>query len=377
MDQLLAELDGVPLAVELMAYAAQGQPDLAEVAERWRAERTAVLQRMGSGHREPSIAVSVEASITAQLMTAPGRRLLCLLGVLPDGVARGDLAELLPGTGLAAASVLRQVGLAFDEGDRLRIQAPVREYISATHPPTPADLDRIVSYYAQLAATLGERVGGSDGAYATARLQAETGNITAMLERAAAEGRIDELTNAMYGLANYWRFTESGQPALLSMAEQAIESQGSPAHQALLEKALARLSDRSDDDYAGPQYEQATQRYQQAADVLGEADRIKGLGDIALVRSDHDSARSWYEQALALYRQAGDVLGEANTIQRLGDVALVRSDRDSARALYERALSLYRQAGDVPGEANTIQRLGEIAQAYADHDSAERPYPGQ
>ena len=32
LDELLAGLDGVPLAVELMGYAAQGQPDLAEVA---------------------------------------------------------------------------------------------------------------------------------------------------------------------------------------------------------------------------------------------------------------------------------------------------------------------------------------------------------
>ena len=37
LDELLAGLDGVPLAVELMAYAAQGQPDLAEVAQRWQA----------------------------------------------------------------------------------------------------------------------------------------------------------------------------------------------------------------------------------------------------------------------------------------------------------------------------------------------------
>lgn len=39
LDGLLGELDGVPLAVELMGYAAQGQDDLAEVAARWRAER--------------------------------------------------------------------------------------------------------------------------------------------------------------------------------------------------------------------------------------------------------------------------------------------------------------------------------------------------
>ena len=196
LDELLAELDGVPLAVELMAYAAQGQPDLGEVAERWRAERTGMLARMGGARRELSVAVSVEASVTAPLMTAPARRLLSLLGVLPDGVAREDLTALLPEAGLAAAAVLRQLGLAFGEGDRLRTLAPVREHIAAAHPPEPADLDRAVGHYAQLAATTGSQVGGRDGARAVARLQAETGNIAAMLERAAADGRIDELAGS-------------------------------------------------------------------------------------------------------------------------------------------------------------------------------------
>jgi hypothetical protein len=178
----------VPLAVELMAYAAQGQPDLAEVAARWRAERTAMLARMGGAARELSVAVSVEASIASPLMTEPGRR---LLGVLPDGVAREDLAALLPQAGLAAAAVLRQVGLAFREGDRVRTLAPVREHVAAAHPPQAGDLDRAVGHYAQLAAATGGQVGGSDGARAAARLQAETGNIAAMLEQAAVTGVSD------------------------------------------------------------------------------------------------------------------------------------------------------------------------------------------
>ena len=133
LDELVAGLDGVPLAVELMGYVAQGQPDLAEVAQRWQAERTGMLARMGGTRRELSVAVSVETSVTSPLMTAPGRRLLSLLGVLPDGVAREDLAALLPQDGLAAAAVLRQLGLAFGEGDRLRTLAPVREHVAATH----------------------------------------------------------------------------------------------------------------------------------------------------------------------------------------------------------------------------------------------------
>ena len=99
LDVLLAELDGMPLAVELMGYAAQGQPDLGAVADRWQQERVAMLERMGGGSRELSVAVSVEASITSPLMTPAARRLLALLGMLPDGVTRDDLAALLPGIG--------------------------------------------------------------------------------------------------------------------------------------------------------------------------------------------------------------------------------------------------------------------------------------
>ncbi len=65
LDELLGELDGVPLAVELMGYAAQGHDDLAEVATRWRAERTTMLARMGGASRELSVPVSVEASVTS------------------------------------------------------------------------------------------------------------------------------------------------------------------------------------------------------------------------------------------------------------------------------------------------------------------------
>ena len=203
-----------------------------------------MLARMGGERRELSVAVSVEASVTAPLMTPAGRRLVSLLGVLPDGVARQDLTALLPGGGLAAAAVLRQLGLAFGEGDRLRTLAPVREHVAAAHPPEAADLDRAIGHYARLAATTGNRVGSSGGAEAAARLQADTGNIAAMLERAAAGGRIQELVDAVDGLAQYWRFTGFTQPALAVLAGQAIEAHGTSSQQARTWTALGALATR-------------------------------------------------------------------------------------------------------------------------------------
>ena len=375
LDELLAGLDGVPLAVELMGYAAQGQPDLGEVAQRWRAERTGMLARMGGTRRELSVAVSVEASVTSPLMTSPARRLLRLLGVLPDGVAREDLSALLPGDGLAAASVLRQLGLAFGDGDRLRTLAPVREHIAAAYPPDPDDMDQAVSHYAQLAAMIGRRVGGSDGARAAAQLQADTGNIAAMLERAAADGQVDELADGLYGLAEYWQFTGFTQPALVKIAEQALEAHGTTFQQAKTWRVLGDLAyHMSDSDGALTWYERALPLFQQVGNVLGEANCIKGQGDVALRRSDHDGARARYERALPLYQQVGGVLGEANCIHRLGDIALRRSDPDGALTWYERALPLYQQVGSMLGEAGCINRLGDIALGRSDLDDARDQY---
>lgn len=60
------------------------------------------------------------------------------------------------------------------------------------------------------------------------------------------------------------------------------------------------------------------------------------------MRSDYETVRSRYEQAEPLYRQVGDVLGEANCIWSLGDLALRHSDHETARARYEQAQPLYR-----------------------------------
>ena len=381
LEGLVAAVDGVPLAVELLGYAAQGEPDLAGVAQRWQQERVGVLERMGGGSRELSVAVSVEASLASPLMTAAAGRLFGLLGMLPDGTARDDLPGLLPDHGLAAGAVLRRLGLVFDEGTRLRMLAPVREHAASAHPPWPVDLARASAHYARLAAT-GEQLGWGQGARMAARLQAETGNIAVMLRQSASGQRIDELVDGVSGLAKYAEITGAAQPPpdLLAAAEEAVTEHGSlrqQAHTWLVLGTLARY--RSDYDEAQARYEQAIALYRQVGDVLWEAHSVGGLADIALERSDYDTARTRYEQTLTLYRQAEDVRGQGNGIARLSDIALERSDYDTARAGYEKALELYRQiqddwGEDVLGEANCIKGLGDIARATAGHDAARARY---
>ena len=374
LDRLLAGLDGVPLAVQLLGYAAQGQP-LSEVAARWRTQRTGMLQRMGGASRELSVAVSAETSITSPMMTEVSLRLLTLMGVLPDGIDREDLTVLLPAGGLDAAAVLRQLGLAFDEGPRLRMLAPIRDHVAVAYPPDSADLDRAIAHYSQLASITGDQVGTSQGAQAVARLQAETGNIAVMLERAAAERRTEELADALWGLTEYWKLTGFIQPALVQVAQKVISVYGTVSQQAGTWFSLGDMArHRSQLSDARAQFERALSLYRQAGSVTGEANCIFGLGQIALDRSELGDGRAQFERALLLFRQAGAVTGEANCVMHLGDIALERSELGDARAQYDKALLLFRQAGDLVGEANCIRSLGDIAQASSDLDDARAQY---
>lgn len=102
----------------------------------------------------------------------------------------------------------------------------------------------------------------------------------------------------------------------------------------------------------------------------GEANCIKGLGNLALARSDHEAARKHYEQALPLYREIGHVLGEANCIQGLGDLALELSDEAEARKKFEESLALHEAFGDPYSVGQVQRRLARLAEdetEYAAH----------
>ena len=70
--------------------------------------------------------------------------------------------------------------------------------------------------------------------------------------------------------------------------------------------------------------------------------------------------RAAFERALPLFQRVGDVLGEADCIQGLGDIALARSDLDGARAAYEQALPLYQAIPEPYSVGWTLVRLGQL-----------------
>ncbi len=368
LGEILALLDGVPLAIRLMAHAAAVQPSLRWVLDTWQAKRTAMLRRADG--KDDDLEVSIALSLEGPRPDTHGRRLASALGLLPGGLAFEDLEALFPDEGHPAAVQLAGAGLAFFQGERLYMLAPVREATGRLVPADEPQVERIVHHYLDLARDVGGQIGATGGREALVRLEPELGNLEAAFERALAP-HPDAAFAARSGLAELMRYCGIGSPSLLLEAAKRARSLDRSGDEANCIKSLGDIAlTRSDHDGARERYEEALPLYRRVGNVLGGANCIRSLGDIALVRSDHDAAHERYEEVLPLFRRVGSVLGEANCIGSLGYIALARSDHDSAHERYEEALPLFRRVGSVLGEANCINGLGYIALRRSDHDAA-------
>ena len=375
LNGLLLELDGLALAVILLASQAEGEPDLSILRQRWQDQRTSLLRRAGAQERLQSLEVSLRLSIDSPRVTEESRRLLSILGLLPEGVAREDLMELLPQHGHDAASVLRKVGLAFDQGSRFRMLAPVREYVRQYHPPLPEDLDRTVDHYLTLA-RLGEKIGAQGGAEATKRLRSEAGNLESMI--LVGLERSDPAPAIVSALAysEVIRFTGQGSIAVIGSARHTAQIIG----ETLLEASCAfQLGDiefsRSRAENAQAAFEQALILYRGAADQKGEACCLIRLGEVELIlRTDYKVANRLFEQALPIFRDLGDFSWEGQCLVGLGSAAINRSDFTTARALLQEARSLLQSAGDKRSEANCLLRMGHGSLEIGDLDTAQMEF---
>ncbi len=372
---LIEAVDRLALAVTLLAYQAESEPDLVGLTRRWQDQRTEMLRASDGDQRLTNLAVSLELSIGSKRMTPAARSLLALHAVLPDGIAHQDLAAVLSEDAEEAAAVLRRVGLAFDSDRRLRTLAPVREHVRRRHPPAVEDQQRAVAHYLELA-MLGNLVGTEGGTGAIERLAPEVGNLEATAIFGLGLGlELEGMQRALAAcraLAKFASFTGFlASPALQEQTLKAAARLGDPQIEAECLAQFAHLAYyRSDHGIARDLYQQALPLYRRVGKVLGEANCIQGLGDIALDRSDHGTARDLYQQALPLYRQFGTGRGEPNCIRKLGDIAFQLSDHDTARDLYQEALPLYRRIGSMIGEAHCVQSLGDIALDRSDHATA-------
>ena len=377
---ILKGLDGHPLSIELLAANAQGKADLKGLAADWNDRRADLLRRGAANDRKTSLRASLDLSLAALNPPSPAHCLVRLMALLPDGMSEADSHKVLsdgePTREERGAGARHETArLASRATGRWRLLAPIRETLLADLAPEAKDRVRLVNVFLRRAA-LGEHAGADKWNDVREELVAEAGNLDAMIGVAAKEPELpDGLSSAVAGLRELHRLTGLASYASLPAVANRFHDAGNLLGEANCILSLGEIAlARSDHDGARQRYEAALPLYQEVGSVLGEANCVRSLGDIAYERSDYDDARQRNEAALPLYQKVGDVLGEANCILSLGEIAFARPDSEGARHLYEVALPLYQKVGSVPGEANCIKGLGDIALARSDYEGARQRY---
>jgi tetratricopeptide (TPR) repeat protein len=358
---LVAAVDRVPLAVELLAFAARTEPSLDRLATRWRLERAALLDR-GVGAADPRLSVpaSVELSWKGAFMGVDAQRVGALLALAPAGLSLADLDRAVPDSAARGAARLRQQALAFDDGERLRMLAPIREHIAAHHPPSDEDRDRLLDLWERLAVTDGNAVGTGGGGAAAQRLDIEAANVEVGIAELVALGRVEAAGRAAVGLVTYYVFSGAPSGRGLQLVMDAAHSADHVPTLATTSRYAALLAMfRSEVDTARLLLDQSLTLSRRLGDVLAEAHCLKNLGELLQMVGDVVAAREYLEEAMRGYRDIEFELGVADCFLRLGELERDES-HVAARRLFGEAMQIYRRIGHRRGEANCLIDLGRL-----------------
>ena len=362
---LLQEMEGVALAVKLLAKQAEGV-DLEITLQRWREERMAMLQT--GCDQDSNLAVSIEVSLKSPRLSKEALRFLSVLALLPAGLTEKHRGAIFPWSA-AALALLQKAALIEREGQRWRLLVVIREQVRTTRPPQEEDKKKLLEFYFSLAQRLGPQVGKANGREAFNQLFEEIDNIERLLLMALEVKDTEVAIAAALQVSDFVRFSGRSSAQPLEKAREVARSQGDRVKEAWCLLALSRLHllRRPQYNRARQLLEEALGLFQQAGDPKGEAECLRELGHTAAneyelekVEGKLEQAEGYFRRALTMQEQFDDPIGEAYCLHGLARVALLQDKHEEARRLFRKTLQMFREQKDQLGQAYSLRHLGEL-----------------
>ncbi len=380
--ELVKQLDGMPLAIELAA-SHMGTLTPQQIVQRLprRFDLLADHQTTLRGAIDWSwqSLTSQEAAVLAQCAVFRGG----FTSEAAEAVVNLSHFEKPPAI-MQVISALRSKSLIrsyFPRGDELEtrfgLYESIREYAFEKLEGTPierAARERHARYFLELGSRLAVTADGN--VEQLDWLELERDNLYAVFQR-AVDAR-ENSARALLAVAALDPLLTLRGPFShhLSMIDIAMERLG---HDSAMEAAALELRGRA---------RQARGRTQEAADDFARMLSLaQTLGDVALegraayycglvdrLRGQRRDAQAHFERALLLLRQVKDRRMEGRTLSSLAVLLHELSFENEATAAYQRALEMHRSVGDRRYEGITLANLGVLQQAQGLLSQARQQY---
>ncbi len=165
------------------------------------------------------------------------------------------------------------------------------------------------------------------------------------------------------GVLAYW---QSDYPAAGACYAEALALRRVSGERTDLLKTLQNLAAihayQGDNDGAKALYEESLEVCRQESGGVLAMPALLGLAIIAQWQGEREQARHYYEETLRIVQASGDRRSEATVLFNLGELMRGQGEA-SAAALHEQSLALARALGDRTGMARALISLGYLAAA--------------
>ncbi|WP_164704460.1 DUF4062 domain-containing protein [Blastococcus litoris] len=421
--ELVRRLDGLPLAIELVAARVRTMPPALLLRRLDRA-----LDMRAAEVDVPDRQRTLRATVawSHDLLDDDARALLARLSVCPTGAtidtaeAVGVVDDDLDVPEVLSALVGHSLVMPSDTGEgepRFRMLEVVRAFAAERlreRGDEEATRERWARHLATVSAAAGAGLAGPDRAIWLARLDAETTDLQEAVRWAVTTDRAELAVALTAPLARWWW----ARGLLVPMAAVAEETARLPSAAGLrpesaallrwargtMHIALGRLDDaapllqevvedarergdpwllglglvgeamtRTAEDPALPAlYDEAVQALRRSGDTWSVAFALVPHGDVALLAGDVSAAVRAHEEALGLARELDDDHLTATLLDQLGLDALMSGDVAAARAHLAEAAALHRAGQDREGLAYCLDGLAALALLTGDAAAAAR-----
>ncbi len=363
---LCADLEGLPLALELAAARAQTLTPAQMRAQLSRRFEVLTTRHADKDARHRSLRATIAWSV--DLLPPPLRRFWACLSVFRGG-GTTEAAQAVTGEtqALECWTQLRERSLLFAEeggaGMRFRLLESLREFAAEQLDAEERDdvARRHAAYFLTLALASEPKLRGADQAECLTQLEDDHDNFRAALDWAGEHDPELELQLAS-ALSFFWSirgFYREGRARL----EQAL-SRASAVPDPLRAKALHSAGVLScwQCDYPAARtfYTEAVALRRHSGERIDLLRSLQNLASVYAYQGEHHAAKSVFEESLPLCRELGNGPAAMPTLLGLAIIAEWQGEWAQARALYQDCLHITRNAGDRRNEAATLFNLGEL-----------------